>query len=62
MFWFFLIAVAVAVGLIQLGALSVWVGVLSLALKAVLLAALAVALFIGVAFAWKRYKSDRSAR
>jgi len=59
MFWFFLIAVAVAVGLIQLGALSVWVGVLSLALKAVLLAALAVALFIGVAFAWKRYKGDR---
>jgi len=60
MFWFFLIAVAVAVGLIQLGALSVWVGVLSLALKAILLAALAVALFIGVAFAWKRYKGDRS--
>jgi len=60
MFWFFLIAVAVAVGLIQLGALSVWVGVLSLALKAVLLAALAVALFIGVAFAWKRYKGNGS--
>jgi len=60
MFWFFLIAVAVAVGLIQLGALSVWVGVLSLALKAILLAALAVTLFIGVAFAWKRYKADGS--
>ena len=59
MFWSFLIAVAVAIGLIQLGALSVWVGVLSLSLKATLLAVLAVALFIGVTFAWKRYKGDR---
>lgn len=59
MFWLFLIAVAVAIGLIQLGALSVWVGVLSLTLKAMLLAALAVALFIVVTFAWKRYKGDR---
>jgi len=62
MFWFFLIAVAVAIGLIQLGALSVWVGVLSLTLKVVLIAAIAAALFIGVAFAWRHYKGDRSAR
>jgi len=59
MFWFFLIAVAIAIGLIQLGALSVWVGVLSLTLKAILLAALAAALFIGVAFAWRHYKANR---
>ena len=59
MFWMFLIAAAAALVLIKLGALSVWVGVLALTLKAVLVAALAVALFIGVAFVWKRYKGDR---
>lgn len=36
MFWLFLIAVAAELALIKLGALSVWVGVLSLTLKAVL--------------------------
>ena len=56
MFWFFLIAVAVAIGLVQLGALSVWVGVLSLTLKAILLIALAIALFAGLLFVWRRYK------
>lgn len=60
MFWMFLIAVAAALVFIKLGALSVWVGVLSLTLKAVLIAAIVAALFIGVAFAWKHYKSDRS--
>jgi len=59
MFWFFLIAVATAFVLIQLGALSVWVGVLSLTLKAVLIAAIAAVLFIGVAFAWRHYKGNR---
>jgi hypothetical protein len=33
---------------------------MSLTLKAVLIAAIVAALFIGVAFAWKRYKGDRS--
>ena len=60
MFWMFLIAVAAALVLIKLGALSVWVGVLSLTLKAVLIAAIVAALFIAVAFAWRHYKSDRS--
>jgi hypothetical protein len=60
MFWMFLIASATAFVLIKLGALSVWVGVLSLTLKAFLIAALAVALFIGVAFAWRHYKGARS--
>jgi len=59
MFWFFLIAVAVVIGLIQLGALSVWVSVLSLSLKAMLAAILVVALFAGLLFAWRRYKGDR---
>ena len=55
MFWFFLIAVAVAIGLIQLGALSVWV----IVLKAMLAAILAAALFVGLLFVWRRYKGDR---
>ncbi len=60
MFWMFLITSATAFVLIKLGALSVWVGVLSLTLKAVLLAVLAAGLFIGGTFAWKRYKGNRS--
>jgi membrane protein YdbS with pleckstrin-like domain len=60
MFWMFLIAVAAAFVLIKLGALSVWVGVLSITLKAVLIAAIVAALFIGVAFAWRHYKGNRS--
>jgi len=59
MFWMFLIAAAAALVLIKLGALSGWVGVLSLTLKVVLIAALAVALFIGVALAWRHYKGNR---
>jgi hypothetical protein len=59
MFWLFLIATATAFVFIKLGALSVWVGVLSLTLKATLLAALAVALFAGLLFVWRRYKGDR---
>lgn len=60
MFWMFLIAVATAFVLIKLGALSVWVGVLSLTLKAILIAAIVAALFVGVAFAWRHYKGNRS--
>ncbi|MEW6119228.1 MAG: hypothetical protein AB1593_03970 [Pseudomonadota bacterium] len=59
MFWIFLIAVVAAFLLIKLGALSVWVGVLSFTLKAVLIAAVVAALLIGVAFTWKRHKADR---
>ena len=59
MFWMFLIAAAAALVLIKLGALSVWVGVLSLTLKVVLIATIAAALFIGVAFAWRHYKGNR---
>ena len=54
MFWTFLIAVVVAVGLIKLGAMSVWVTVL----KAMLVIVLAVALFIGLLFVWQRFKGD----
>ncbi len=59
----FLIALAVAavaVGLIQLGAMAVWVSVLSFALKAGLALVVIAALCIGLWFLWHRYKvSDR---
>ena len=51
MFWKFLLVLAAVIGLLQLGALSVWVGVL----KTLLLIALAVAVFSGLYFAWKHF-------
>ena len=55
MFWLFLIAACVAIAMIQLGATSVWVAVLSLALKVIMAVALAVALLFGLRFIWRRY-------
>lgn len=52
MFWQFLLAAATAIGLIQLGALYVWVSVLKVMLGIVL----AVVLYIGLLFLWRRYK------
>ena len=52
MFWKVLLAAAIAIGLIELGALSVWVVVL----KAMLVAGLAFALCVGLVFVWRRYK------
>ena len=52
MFWKVLLAAAVAIGLIQLGALYVWVSVL----KAMLGVVLAVALCVSLLFLWRRYK------
>jgi len=51
MFWKFLLVLAAAIGLLQLGALSVWVTVL----KTALLTTLAVALLAGAYIAWKHY-------
>ncbi len=56
MFFPFLLAGAIGIGFIQLGALSVWVTVLSLAIKLMLLIILAPALYLGVPVLWKRYK------
>jgi len=53
MFWPFLAASAVSVGLIRLGALSVWVSVL----KAILSLVVAAILAAGFVFAWRKYKS-----
>ena len=57
MFWQFLIAVALIVGLIQLGAMSVWVSVLSAAVKVGLVLAVLVVVFVGFRFVWRRYKN-----
>jgi hypothetical protein len=48
--------VAVAIALIKLGALSVWVTVLSLALKAAMLAIVAIGLFTLGRFALERWQ------
>ena len=56
MFFPFVAFAVLAAALIQLGALSVWVAVLSLVIKAMLFAAITTALF----FTWRRYKrADR---
>lgn len=57
MFWQFLIAVALIVGLIQLGAMSVWVSVLSAVVKAGLVLLVVVAAFVGLRFVWRRYRN-----
>lgn len=51
MFWLSLAVAVIAVGLIRLGALSVWVVMLSLALKVLLATMIAVVVFV----LWRRY-------
>ena len=51
-----LIALAVAVGLFQLGALSVWVAVLQATLSIVLATVFAIALYFVLMFLWRRHK------
>jgi len=55
MFWQFLIAAAIGIGLIQLGAMSVWVSVLSFVIKAGLVLFVTVAVCIGGLLLWRRY-------
>ena len=54
----FILVSAIAIALIKLGALSVWASVLALALKSVLLAVLAAALFFGLRPAWRRHRGS----
>ena len=56
MFWMFATAVALALGFIKLGAMSVWVSIMSLLIKAGLLLALVVALYFGLCSLLKRLK------
>jgi len=58
MFLQFLIASAIAVGLIQLGAMSVWVSVLSLVIKAGLALLVTTPVCVGLWFLWRRYKGS----
>ena len=60
MHWPFLAAALLAVAFFQLGALSVTVTFLSLALQGALLVVALIALLVGGAYVWRRYKgSDR---
>lgn len=52
----FLAVTAAAVGLVQLGALSVWVTVFAAAIKALLAILLAVTATVGLTFLWRKYK------
>ena len=56
MIWQFLVAAAIGIGLIQLGAMSVWVTVLAFALKGGLALLVTAALFIAGLYLWRRYK------
>lgn len=56
MFLQVIIASAIGIGLIQLGALSVWVAVMSLVLKVLLVAALIAAVYFGVPHLLRRFK------
>ncbi len=50
----FLVATALAIGLVQLGALSVWVAVLAVTLKLALALALAMALYFCTRMLWRK--------
>jgi hypothetical protein len=55
--WSFLAAaVALAIGFMQLGAMSVWVSVLLLVLKAVLLAVIVACIAAVATILWRRYR------
>ena len=56
MFWIFATAVALALGFMKLGAISVWVSIMSLLIKAGLLLALVVALYFGLRSLRRRFK------
>ena len=60
MHWPFLAAALLAVAFFQLGALSVTVSVLSIALQGALLVVALIALAVAGAYVWRRFKgSDR---
>ena len=56
MFWMFATAVGLALGFMKLGAISVWVSIMSLLIKAGLLLALVVVLFFGLRAFLRRFK------
>ena len=59
--WPLLAAAVLAIASFQVGAMTVWVSVLSVALKAVLLCVAIATLVVGLAFLWQRFKdTDRA--
>ena len=56
MFWMFATAVALALSFIKLGAMSVWVSILSLLIKVGLVLVLVFALYFGLRAFLKRFK------
>ena len=56
MHWPFLAATVLAVAFFQLGAMSVTVSVLSIALQGALLVVALIALLVGGAYVWRRFK------
>ncbi len=56
MIWYVLFASAIGIGLIELGALSVWVAVLSLTLRIMLVLVLGGVLCAVAFFVWQRFK------
>lgn len=57
MAWLFLSAVLLAVAFINLGAMSVWVSVLSAALKIIVLVVVIAAVYAAGSMLWRRYRS-----
>ena len=58
MFWMFATAVGLALGFMKLGAITVWVSIMSLLIKAGLLLALVVALYFGLRSLRRRFKGN----
>ena len=52
MLWPSIVAIIIAIGLIRLGALSVWL----IVFQSLLLAVLGGAICVGLVFLWRRYK------
>lgn len=56
MHWLVLAAAALAIGYYQVGAMSVWISVLSITLKVVLMGAAMVAVGVVLNFLWRRFR------
>lgn len=59
MIWIFLILAAIVIAFTMLGALSVWVSVLSMALKALLAAAVAVPGVMALTMLWQQFSKQQ---
>jgi len=62
MIWMFLMVVTIALALVKLGALSVWVAVLSTALKLVVLTVTLLAAAWIARSLWRRVKAKRESK